>query len=297
MQSLGHPDLRPVRRDPAPSRVAYRLHRLWLTPLYRAVLRVGLPAFAAVFGAGLYLSDPARSAAIAERVADFAQALRERPEFMLRGMEIVGASAPVAAALPPLLDLGFPASSFALDLDALRARIEAIDAVARAELRIRPGGILEIAIAERVPALVWRHRGGLELLDDSGHRVASILEREARADLPLIVGDGADRAAAEALAILAVAGPLGGRVRGLVRMGERRWDLVLDRDQRVLLPEAGALAALERALALHAAEDLFGRDIAVVDLRLERRPTLRLSAEALEELRRIRGGRTTEGSR
>ena len=31
-------------RDPAPSRVAYRLHRLWLTPIYRKALRVGLPS-------------------------------------------------------------------------------------------------------------------------------------------------------------------------------------------------------------------------------------------------------------
>jgi cell division protein FtsQ len=287
--------MRPHRRDPAPSRTAYRLQRMWLTPLWRTLFRVGLPSFVVVFGAGLWLSDPARSAALADRIAELGQALRERPEFMVRGMEIVGASEPVAAALPPLLDIAFPASSFALDLDALRARVEAIDAVARAELRIRQGGILEIAIAERVPALVWRHRAGIDLIDATGHRVASILDREARADLPLIVGDGAERAAAEALALLAAAGPLGKRVRGLVRIGERRWDLVLDRNQRVLLPEHGALAALERALALHAAEDLFGRDLTVVDLRLERRPTLRLSADAMDELRRMRGGRTSGG--
>lgn len=295
MQPVGHPDMRPHRRDPAPSRTAYRLQRMWLTPLWRTLFRVGLPSFVVVFGAGLWLSDPARSAALADRIAELGQALRERPEFMVRGMEIVGASEPVAAALPPLLDIAFPASSFALDLDALRARVEAIDAVARAELRIRQGGILEIAIAERVPALVWRHRAGIDLIDATGHRVASILDREARADLPLIVGDGAERAAAEALALLAAAGPLGKRVRGLVRIGERRWDLVLDRNQRVLLPEHGALAALERALALHAAEDLFGRDLTVVDLRLERRPTLRLSADAMDELRRMRGGRTSGG--
>ena len=33
----------PPRRDPAPTRLAYRMNRLWLTPLFRAMLHVGLP--------------------------------------------------------------------------------------------------------------------------------------------------------------------------------------------------------------------------------------------------------------
>ncbi|MCL4189403.1 MAG: cell division protein FtsQ/DivIB [Rhodobacteraceae bacterium] len=286
MQPLAAPAS--ARRDPAPSRAAYRLHRLWLTPLFRTLVRVGLPGFALAFGVGLWLSDPARNAALAERLAAMVQEIRQRPEFLVRGMEVVGASGPVQAALPAVLDITFPASSLALDLEALRARIEAIDVVRSAELRIRPGGILEVAVTERVPVLVWRSRAGLDLLDETGHRVAGILDREARADLPLVVGDGADRAVPEAIALLAAAGPLGERLRGLVRMGERRWDLVLDRDQRILLPETGAPAALERALALQSSEDLLGRDIAVVDLRLDRRPTLRLTTAALAELGRIR---------
>ena len=40
MQSLGRI---PLRRDPAPSRWAYRMQRLWLTPMFRVLCRVGLP--------------------------------------------------------------------------------------------------------------------------------------------------------------------------------------------------------------------------------------------------------------
>jgi len=45
MQSLGRPLPRPdaPRRDPAPSRWQYRMQRLWLTPLFRMLFRVGLP--------------------------------------------------------------------------------------------------------------------------------------------------------------------------------------------------------------------------------------------------------------
>ena len=105
----------------------------------------------------------------------------------------------------------------------------------------------------------------------------------------LIAGAGAEAAVAEALALAAAAGPVRDRLRGFVRVGERRWDAVFDRDQRILLPEEGAVAALERAVALDLAADLLARDVAVVDLRMAGRPTLRLTADALEDYRQIKG--------
>jgi cell division protein FtsQ len=71
-------------------------------------------------------------------------------------------------------------------------------------------------------------------------------------------------------------------------VGERRWDVVLDRDQRILLPETGAVEALEQVLALDEARDLLARNVTVVDMRLPHRPTLRLAPFAVEELRRVR---------
>jgi cell division protein FtsQ len=175
-------------------------------------------------------------------------------------------------------------SSFDLDLPALRAVAEDFEAIEQAWLQVRPGGVLEVRLQERVPAMVWRHAGGVDLIDATGHRVAQLASREARADLPLIAGEGAPLAVAEARLLWAAAAPLQTRIRGLVRVGERRWDLVLDRDQRILLPEHGALGALERVLALDATQGLLSRDLRIVDLRNPSRPVLRLSAEALADL-------------
>jgi len=265
------------RRDPAPSRAAYRLHRLWLTPLFRATLRVGLPAFVIVFAIGLYFANPERRVAISSWAGNVRTSIEERPEFMVTAMKIEGASAEVANALRAMVPVQLPVSSFGLDLRALQTTLEGFDAVASAELQIRTGGLLHVTIRQRTPALVWRSRTSLELLDDNGHRVASIAERSARADLPLIAGDGADKAVPEALALLAAAGPLAPRVRGLVRTGARRWDLVLDHDQRILLPEMNPVPALERVIALDKAQDLLARAIVHVDMRIPHRPTVRLA--------------------
>ncbi len=284
MQPLGG-----MRRDPAPSRWAYRWNRLWLTPLFRKLLRVGVPVFMLVAMVALYLASAERREALVLQYEALRQAIQDRPEFMLTELALEGASDDVARQIREVLGLSFPVSSFAVDLEVMRRAIEGLDPVARAELRMRPNGTLDVRVTERVPVILWRSRERIALLDRDGIRTGVISTRGARPDLPLIAGDGADAHAAEALLLFAAAAPIADRVRGLVRMGERRWDLVLDRNQRIMLPEEDPVAALERVIVLNQTRDLLARDVLVVDLRSATRPTLRMGEDAMTEYRRVRG--------
>ena len=275
------------RRDPAPSRLAYKLNRLWLRPAVRVTTRIGVPVFLVVLGLGTWLGDADRRAAIVGKYDQIRERIEHQPAFMVSLLKIEGASPEVDAAIRALAPVDLPASSFDIDLAAYRHQITRLDAVADARLVIRSGGTLEIAVTEREPVILWRTHAGIEMLDATGHRVASVVSRDVRADLPLIAGEGADAAVPEALALLKAAGPLLPRIRGLQRMGERRWDIVLDRDQRLMLPETDAVRALDRVLALDAAEDLLARDFTHLDLRNTDRPTIRLSEHALAQFRLI----------
>lgn len=279
---------RKPRRDPSPSRLSYRMHRLWLTPFIRRGLTVGLPVFLLALSVGIWLGDDTRRAQLLGYFTDLRTTFENRPEFQVNTLSVHAETPEVAQAITRRLGLEFPVSSFRLDLQALRADTEALDAVDVAALRIRSGGVLEVSVIEREPAMVWRHSGGLDLVDAEGRRIARLAEREARADLPLIAGEGAPAAIAEAQQLLAAASPLRERLRGLVRVGERRWDVVLDRGQRIMLPAEGPVPALERVLALDGAQGLLARDVSAVDLRNAARPTIRLSQPAMAELHRIR---------
>jgi len=277
-----------MKRDPAPSRAAYRMQRLWLTPGFRLLLRAGLPAALTFAACAWYFAQDSNRQDFVDRVAEIRRAVQERPEFMVRLLSVEGASPDLAAAVRGILALDLPKSSFDLDLPAMQDRIGTLDPVARADLRIKPGGILEVRITEREPAIVWRGPEALLLLDAGGRRVMALDSRSLRPDLPLIAGPGADEAVAEALRVVEAAGPIAGRLRGLVRMGERRWDVVLDRDQRILLPETEPVSALEQVIALHEAQDLLERDVKVIDMRNAARPTIRMSAAASAEMVRIK---------
>jgi cell division protein FtsQ len=285
------PEPMPVR-DVAPSRLSYRLHRMWLTPAVRAFVRQGLPLILVLGALAAFWAGEDRRARVVGFVTDLRAAIEARPEFRISRVEVVTDTPEVAAAVVAAIGVELPASSLRLDPADLRERAERLDAVARAAVSLRTSGqgdgVLEMRLTERVPALIWRHAGGLDLLDAEGRRVARIAARAVRPDLPLIAGEGAPGAVAEALALIAAAQPVAHRLQGLVRVGERRWDVVLDRDQRILLPAQGALVALERAMALDAAQDLLARDIAALDLRNPLRPVLRLTPEAAAELSRIR---------
>ena len=278
-----------ARRDPAPTRWQYRMQRLWLTPLFRVAFRVGLPAFLITFAAGIYLSDADRREAMTSTVTSVLDSFQKRPEFMVSLVAVEGCAPELADAIRARLDLKLPLSSFDIDMQAVHDKVADFDAVADADVRLASGGILQIDVTERVPVAIWRMGETLTMLDATGHRVAGLAARGDRPDLPLIAGEGADEATPEALQIVIAAGPLLPRLRGLVRQSDRRWDIVLDRNQRILLPADDPVPALERMIALDQAEDLLARDILAVDLRNQQRPVLRLTPFTLREMRRAQG--------
>ena len=199
-------------------------------------------------------------------------------------MAVENASSPVGADVREVLSLDFPVSSFDLDLDELRTRVEGLDAVATASVQIRSGGVLTVTVTERVPAAVWRNDDGLQLIDRNGHRVVGLATRIERPELPLVVGEGADASISEALTLYAAIGPLTDRLRGFLRVGERRWDVVLSDGQSIRLPETGALQALQTVIALDAAQDLLARDVSIVDFRNPQRPVLRRGDAGIDGL-------------
>ncbi|MGH1415975.1 MAG: cell division protein FtsQ/DivIB [Pelagimonas sp.] len=273
-----------ARHDPAPSRLKYRMERLKLTPGFRFCMRVVLPCAMAFGAVSLWASSDDNRAAFNQMIADARETIESRPEFQVKLMAVDGASPKVAEQIRQALPVDFPISSFDLDLGKMHETVVAMHAVKSAQVRVRQGNVLQIEIEERVPAVLRRGDRGLELLDETGALVGPTKTRANHVMLPVIAGDGAHDAVPEALALYKVTGPLRSRLRGFERMGARRWDVVLDQGQRILLPEANPVRALERTIAMDQAIQMLARDLVVVDLRLPRRPTIRMGQDATQAM-------------
>jgi cell division protein FtsQ len=283
------------RRDPSPSRLRYRLDRLGRRGYVRfAMRRLAWPAMLGLVALWAW-HQPwvwARGEAALEAARS---ALVERPEFLVTRLRIEGGSEGLKSRVAQRVGFEAPISSLKLDLRAIREAVQTTPGVASARVAVLGTGVLSVRVTQRAPAALWRWDGQLHLVDRDGVVIAPVARRADRPGLPLIVGEGADRAAAEALRLWARAAPLHDRLQALVRVGERRWTLALVGPQRVHLPAEGAETALSRLLALDAAEEILEREVSAVDLRDPERPVLRLTPRGANEAVRMRALRDGKG--
>jgi cell division protein FtsQ len=275
----------PPKLDPAPSRAKYKMQRLWLRPMVRGAVRTGVPVLT-VFAVGLYfLTNDGIRERFTQTLEEARSSIQSRPEFQIELMKINGATEALDKQVRTALNLQFPLNSFELELPKVKDQIEQIEAVKTASLFLRSGGLLEVDIDQRMPVVLWRTGRELDMLDANGERAGVLTSRLDRLDLPLIAGEAAEEHIAQALELYALAKPIAGRLRGLRRMGMRRWDMILDRGQTIQLPEENASEALNRVLALHAAQKILDRDVVTIDMRDATRPILRLTDVATEIIR------------
>ncbi|HUS52400.1 MAG TPA: cell division protein FtsQ/DivIB [Thermohalobaculum sp.] len=287
-----HPALRPaspvgrqpvVKKGPGPSKLSYRLSRAWAKPMLRNAVLVYLPLVAlALVGWRVVANDEWRGM-IEAKVAALIEQVAARPEFAVRDVIVAGGSVDLQAKVRRILDLQPGTSSLKLDVEELRLRVEALGPVERATVQFDPQGIMRVAVVERIAVVLFRdaHKD-LVMLDKGGVEIGPAGPRADYPELPVIIGEGAPQRVGEVIELLAAAPEILPRLRALVRVGERRWDIVLDHDLLIKLPEIGSIEALSRIMALHYGEELLDRDIAVIDMRLPDRPALRMMPEAAE---------------
>jgi cell division protein FtsQ len=173
-------------------------------------------------------------------------------------------------------------SLIGLGADAVRERVVALPWVESATVRKVYPATLEIALIEKQPFAIWQHDGELTLVERSGAPIVPFTS-ERFAALPLVVGEGAAARANGIVDLVAGHPALAERVRGYVRIADRRWDIRLDNGVVLKLPEAGEAAALDWLMTVDEADALLSRDIASVDLRLSDRLVVQLTPEGLKQ--------------
>lgn len=161
------------------------------------------------------------------------------------------------------------------DTDAAKARLEAVPWIKHAQvMRLLPS-TLQVVIEERAPYAIWQSHGQTYVVDAEGVTLAPAL-REAYPALPLVVGDGAPKAAPALYQALTPYGELKQKMIAAIRVGDRRWTLKLGSGLEIMLPDDNVDAALASLTKLDAEKGLLNRNIASVDLRLLDRVTVRL---------------------
>jgi cell division protein FtsQ len=194
------------------------------------------------------------------------------------------------------IDLGPDRSLFTFDLLKARQELRALPWVSDATLAKVYPDTLTISLIEKVPFAVWQREEELWLIARDGGEIVPFDDRFGR--LPLVVGSGANSNAAQILSIVERHPAIGDRISAFVRVGDRRWNIVLKDNVTLMLPEHGVENALIRFSEFLAEHDLLALDIDHVDMRLDDRVVLGLTSGGKESFdafvnlraRQVKGG-------
>jgi cell division protein FtsQ len=123
-----------------------------------------------------------------------------------------------------------------------------------------------VALQERTPVALWQHQKKIFLIDKDGVVLAAD-NLDAWQNLPLVVGDGAEKNVTQLLGLLQAEPNIAKELTAAVRIEQRRWDLHLKNNITVKLPEQDTELALSRLAALEEKKNILGRNITDIDLR------------------------------
>jgi len=146
---------------------------------------------------------------------------------------------------------------------------------------------VQINLVEREALALWQYQGQVSVIDRQGSVIVPY-SADVDISLPLVVGRGGEREAADLLQVMEQFPQLKDRIRAYIRVADRRWDLLLENGIDIKLPEQNFSTRLAEMLEEEAQYGLLSRDVLSVDLRLDDRIILALSDNGVKQrMRRV----------
>lgn len=163
---------------------------------------------------------------------------------------------------------------FDMNIETAQSRVQSLSWVDTAVIRRLWPNRVVVHINERRPYALWQNNEVIHVVDNAG-----IVIEDAQipnfSSLPLVIGPGAAEHASGIWQEINKYDDLAANVSAIVYVGQRRWDLVLEGDTRVLLPSDQPEEALARLAKYDSEHGLFKLDIERIDMRVEGRLMLK----------------------
>ena len=169
--------------------------------------------------------------------------------------------------------LRYKSNIFSISLEDVKKRLEGITWIRSVIVQRQLPSTIYIRVAERTPIAILQSNQKLYLVDAEG----VVLENDGIGDfdnLPIIIGEEAEKDAANLLNYLDKFPKIRKQLVYAVRIGKRRWDIKINRGVTIKLPEKGIMHALGIVDEVSDNNGFFHKDIEAIDLRMRDRITI-----------------------
>ena len=280
---------------------AFVLPRFLRKP-FRVIVRlfqgnVRIPRHAGTVGMlGFFAATGIYGMVIGGHSQDVVKTMASTLGFAIEDIKVVGNSETSDIDILGQLELDGETSLIGLSAEGAREAIARLPWVESVEVRKVYPNTLLVSLEERKAFAIWQNGKELTLIDEQGREIVPFRRGRYNA-LPLVVGQGAEKRVKGFVDEVAAYPGIAGKVRAYIRVGGRRWDLLLENGVRIMLPENEPLKALAEVERLDQEKRLLSRDILAVDMRLEDRITVQLTASGMEQREKILADRKKALSR
>lgn len=271
-------------------------------PLRRAVRflgslasgRVNIPRhLGSVSVVAFYAATSAYIFALVGEPLQITQAMTSAAGFAINNVKVSGNAETSEIDILEKIGLDGTTSLMALDVVATRDALKTLPWILDAEVRKIYPDTIEIKLKEKVAFGIWQHGQELSLIERDGKPIASLRDNKF-AHLPLFVGMDAGTGAEEIMHDLERWPAVKVRVKALMRVAGRRWDLKLDNGVVIKLPERDMDRAMAELDEFDGSQQVLERDILAIDLRLTDRMTVQLTPDAAERRKKAVEARAKE---
>jgi cell division protein FtsQ len=157
---------------------------------------------------------------------------------------------------------------FSINLKNVKNNLQKNSWIKEVSIARRIPNTIYVSMVERVPIAIWQSNKKLFLIDNEGFKITGANEDiEKFSYLPHVVGSDANIYAGQLIEDIEKYPEFAIKVISSVRYGERRWNLNLQQNITVKMPEIGFLEALKYIVELDKASKLFDKNYKTIDLR------------------------------
>ena len=223
--------------DPAPSKLSYKVNRLF----YKLWFKILLSCFLLVvsgFLAKKFLYKNIDLSAEIRFLSDQGSALyKDLTELSINRIVVKGAQESLKKEIVMLMENAALEEFSALKARSLREKIREIKKVKKAIVKFSTDGLVTVEVVERKAAAVFLNDSLYEVLDRNGVVLSTNSDYEGLSSYPLLIGKSGSKNIPDLLSLAKEIGSYKSEVMYYEWVGERRWDIHMKNNLVFKLPE------------------------------------------------------------
>ena len=262
--------------DPAPSRLAYKINRLLYRFWFKLLLMIVFLASSVLLAKKVVYQNIDLNAEIRFLTEESSSLYKGLTELSISKISVKGAKEPLKKEIIILVQNAATEGFSALKAQALREKIQEINKVEKAFVKLSTDGSVNVEVIQRKEAVVFFNNHLYEVLDSNGVILSINQHYQGLSSLPLLVGKDGQKNINELLSLINEIGSFQSEVLYYEWVGERRWNIHMKNDLVFKLPENNLNKGLEVMRMFLNETDTLLKPIVSVDLRNIDKPIIKL---------------------